>query len=66
MILDRILRGLPLALLFAFLLITPASSFAQPETRRNPERLWTGDYRGALATAQRESKPIMLVFRCVP
>lgn len=66
MIHDRLLLSLPFALLFSFLLASPAPSFGQSEPRRDPGRFWTSDYRGALATAQRESKPIMLVFRCVP
>lgn len=66
MIHNRFLRGLPLALLFAFLVSLPSSLFGQQASRRDPSFLWSGDYRDSLATAQRENKPIMLVFRCVP
>ena len=63
---DRFLRGLPLTLVFALLLALPSASSGQSTDRRNPARSWSSDYRGALATAQRESKPIMVIFRCVP
>ena len=66
MIHDRFSRGLSLALLFAFLVSLPSSSFGQRPSRRDPSYLWSEDYRESLATAQREKKPIMLVFRCVP
>ena len=66
MIHDRFLRGLPLTLLSVLFLLLPSVSFGQTPNRRNPTRFWSTNYRGALATAQRESKPIMLVFRCVP
>ena len=66
MIHDRFPRGLSLSLLFAFLMLLPSSSFGQRAARRDPSYLWSGDYRESLATAQRENKPIMLVFRCVP
>ena len=66
MIHDRLLRGLPLALVFALLLLLPSTSFGQSPERRNSARFWSSDYRGALAAAQRESKPLMVIFRCVP
>ena len=66
MIHDRFPYELSLALLFTFLVSLPSSSFGQQASRRDPSYLWSGDYRDSLATAQRENKPIMLVFRCVP
>ncbi len=60
---DRLLRSFTLALLFASVLSLPEVSVGQTNARR---RSWSSDYRSSLATAQRQDRPLMVVFRCVP